>query len=165
MAVIYEEAKTDIEAALAAIEVSRRKSAKVRAWSWAETAITDAVAAGVKNAAELVGGGRYPDFDALEVALKALAGEVVIVTRHNGLVAWLAYHGIEGQVITHASLDQIRGKHVYGALPLHLAAEAASVTVVDLPDLPSEKRGQELSPSEMDVYGASLVTYRVEKVY
>src|SRR3990167_6526893 len=49
---------------------------------------------------------------------------VVIVTRHAGLVEWLAAHGITGAVIAQAAPDDVSGKHVVGALPLHLAALA-----------------------------------------
>jgi len=67
---------------------------------------------------------------------------VVIVTRHQGLVDWLAQRGIVGDVIAHATPDDVRGKDVIGNLPLHLAAVAKSVTVVDMPDLPADWRAR-----------------------
>lgn len=66
----------------------------------------------------------------------------LIVTRHVGLVEWLAQRGITGEVIAHATPDQVGGRHVVGALPMHLAASAASV---------------------MDAGGASLTRYVVSK--
>jgi putative CRISPR-associated protein (TIGR02620 family) len=87
--------------------------------------------------------------------------ETVIVTRHSALVEWLNGQGITGEVISHATPGQVEGKHVYGALPFHLAAMAASVTVVDLPNLPEGKRGHELTAAEMEECGACLATYTV----
>ena len=68
----YEEAQSDKEAALAAIEVARHKNAKARAWAWADTAIKHAVAAGVSNARDLVDSGRYPGLGRLETAVREL---------------------------------------------------------------------------------------------
>ena len=87
--------------------------------------------------------------------------EALIVTRHAGLVEWLALHGVEGQVITQASPDDVRGRHVVGVLPLHLAVLAASVTVVDMPRLTAEQRGKDLTPAEMDEAGATMRRYIV----
>lgn len=88
----------------------------------------------------------------------------LIVTRHAGLVAWLAARGIVGEVIGHATGENVAGRAVIGALPLHLAALAESVTVVDLPGLTAEQRGRDLTPAEMDTVGASLSTFKVERV-
>ena len=88
----------------------------------------------------------------------------VIVTRHQGLVEWLRRRGIEGEVIAHATEDDVRGKDVIGNLPLHLANVALSVTVVDMPNLPPELRGQDLSPEQMDQAGATLTRYVVQKM-
>lgn len=88
----------------------------------------------------------------------------VIITRHSGLVEWLARKGITGEVIAQATAEDVRGKDVVGILPLHLAAEANSISTVDMPRLPAEKRGQDLSPEEMDSFGATLTRYKVERV-
>ena len=85
----------------------------------------------------------------------------VIITRHKGLVEWLRRRGIEGEVIAHATEDDVRGKDVIGNLPLHLASVALSVTVVDMPYLSPELRGQDLSPEQMDEAGATLRRYVV----
>jgi len=90
--------------------------------------------------------------------------ENVIIARHAGLVEWFRRNGITGKVVSHATPSDIEGKHVYGMLPFNLAAQAASVTVVDMPRLTLEQRGKELTPEEMDIAGASLTTYVVKKV-
>ena len=88
----------------------------------------------------------------------------IIVTRHTGLIQWLKSHGIVGDVISHVEFpDQIRGKDVVGVLPLHLAAVAASVTTVEM-TLPADKRGVDLTPEEMDSFGAIMHTYSVQEV-
>ena len=86
----------------------------------------------------------------------------LIVSRHAGAVDWLRRRGLVAPVVAHATAEDVRGKRVYGVLPLHLAAAAADVYTIDLPGLPAEKRGQDLSPEEMDRYGAILRPYRVE---
>lgn len=85
----------------------------------------------------------------------------IIVTRHRGVVAWLKRRGIVGEVIAHATPDEIRDRDVYGILPLHLAAEANSITVIDLPLLSTEQRGRDLNPIEMDNAGAKMIRYIV----
>ena len=64
----------------------------------------------------------------------------------------------------HATPDQVRGRVVYGVLPLHLAAESAEVWSIDLPGLRPEDRGRDLSPAEMDAAGATLRGYRVQSL-
>ncbi len=92
------------------------------------------------------------------------ANRTVIVTRHPGLVEWLRGEGIEGDVIAQATPEDVTGKYVYGALPLHLAALAAEVVTVDLPGLTAGQRGQDLTPEEMDAAGATLSRYRVQRL-
>lgn len=92
----------------------------------------------------------------------------IIVARHPGLLEWLISHGYctpDTPVLTHVDdPDQVRGLHVYGVLPLWLAAYAASVTEVSLPDLPAEMRGKELTKEQMDEYGAVPRTFIVAQV-
>lgn len=88
---------------------------------------------------------------------------MIIITRHAGLVQWLADNGIVGHAIEHAAADDVSGQDVVGALPLHLAALATSVTVVDMPGLTAEQRGRDLTPAEMDAAGATLRTYTVRE--
>ena len=75
----------------------------------------------------------------------------LVVTRHKGLVDFIRAEGIIGEdaeVAEHATPAMVRGRNVIGVLPLDLAAEAASVTVIPLaltPDL----RGRDLSEAEV----------------
>lgn len=87
----------------------------------------------------------------------------IVVTRHPALVKYLVETGLikpGAMVIEHASADQVRGKHVIGVLPLHLAVEAASVTEVPM-DLPPDARGRELSIEEVRQYAGAPVRYVV----
>lgn len=88
----------------------------------------------------------------------------IILSRHAGVVAWLAARAIVGDVVAHATPDQVRGRVVYGVLPLHLAVLAAAVWSVDLPGLTPEQRGQDLTPAEMDSAGAILRGYKVQSL-
>lgn len=72
--------------------------------------------------------------------------KAVVVTRHPALVQLLRERGLIEEacsITAHATTDQIRGKHVFGVLPLELAAEAALVTTIPL-SLAPEDRGKEL---------------------
>lgn len=89
---------------------------------------------------------------------------IIIVTRHKGAIEWLRQQGIEGKAISHATADDVRCRKVYGNLPLHLAAEAASVTIISLPDLKPEQRGKDLSPDEMYAAGAHLESFEVRRI-
>ena len=89
--------------------------------------------------------------------------DVVIVTRHPALVALLRERGIEGRVLTHASPEDVRGRHVVGVLPLHLAALADLVTVPVM-ELRPEDRGRELTLEEVRERFRGLETYSVKKV-
>ena len=86
----------------------------------------------------------------------------IIVTRHSGLVDWLSQRGITGKVIASATPDDVRGMHVIGALPLHLAALADKVTTVDY-FCPMELRGKDLTAQQLDDLGAVLNTYKVTR--
>lgn len=90
--------------------------------------------------------------------------ENLIVTRHHGLVQWLSKRGIRGTVVSHVTDPTILdGKIVYGVLPLSLASRALAVVTIDMPILPAEMRGKDLSPEDMDRWGASLEVYVVHK--
>ena len=151
---------TDLELALECVEKSRRKASKSAAWAEAEQA---ARIAGAGVAVHYQEGSNFPDLERLEKDVRAALDETIIVTRHAGLVEWLAERGITGRVISQATPQDVRGKRVIGVLPLHLAAEAAEVVVVDMPRLRPEQRGQDLTPAEMDEAGAALTTYVVTR--
>lgn len=147
---------TDLERALVRIENSRRKASESAAWAEAEAA---AEIGGVQVYYEE--GNNYPDLNRLERDVRAALDEVVIVTRHAGMVAWLTARGIVGRVIAQATVADVKGKRVIGVLPFHLAAEAAEVMVVDMPRLRLEQRGQDLTPEQMDEAGAYIAVYTV----
>jgi putative CRISPR-associated protein (TIGR02620 family) len=86
--------------------------------------------------------------------------QMVIVTRHAGLVEFLASLGITGDVIGHATADTVSGKNVIGVLPLHLAALAASITTVNI-EAPEHLRGTELTYEQVKAHCRGLTTYKV----
>lgn len=88
--------------------------------------------------------------------------KIIIVTRHPPAVEWLRRRGITGEAIAHIDdPGQIRGCHVIGNLPPHLAAEAAKLSMIELPSRTGVQRGHELSVEEMEAAGTALATYRV----
>ena len=89
--------------------------------------------------------------------------EKVIVTRHPALVEFLKELGVEGEVVSHATEETVRGKHVFGVLPMRLAAEAGKFTEVTLL-VPPELRGKELTLEEVNSLNPTLTTFKVVKV-
>lgn len=92
--------------------------------------------------------------------------EQVVITRHTALIDLLHERGITGAdtpVISHATPDQVQGKHVIGVLPLSLAAQAAVVTEIPL-RLTPDMRGRELDLSTLRVIAGAPVTYKVTVV-
>lgn len=87
--------------------------------------------------------------------------ETVIITRHSGLIEWLKRQGIEGNVISQATSSDVAGKIVIGNLPLHLAVLTERIGSIDMPQLPAADRGRDLSPEEMDNFGAAINWYTV----
>lgn len=149
-----------LEEAIHEIENSARKGSKGAAWECANKA---AIIAGViahKNADN-----NFPDLERLERDVRSVLGnQKVIITRHAGLLEWLKAHGIEATVVTgNATVEDVKGKDVYGILPLWLAAEANSVTEVSMPGLPLEMRGKEYCAAQMDEWGAHMVRFTVRK--
>lgn len=95
---------------------------------------------------------------------KTLVAPEVIVSRHPGTIAWLKNHGITGKIISHVSDPaQIAGKIVIGNVPMHLAVQAHAVVTIDMPSLPTDRRGQDLTPEEMDSFGARMTAYKVTR--
>ena len=90
--------------------------------------------------------------------------ERILITRHKALAEFLNQQGIKfDKIIEHATAEDVKGKDVYGVLPLHLAALANTITSVDL-NLPAEMRGKELTISDVGEYFNSLTTYKVSKI-
>ena len=86
--------------------------------------------------------------------------DTVIVTRHSGLVEWLKRRGIEGEVVSHADEDAVRGKRVYGVLPFRLAALADEFVEVSM-NVPAEMRGKELTAGDIDSLNPQMTAWRV----
>lgn len=89
--------------------------------------------------------------------------EKVIITRHPALVDLLRERGLVDQhtpVLAHASADDVAGRHVYGVLPLSLAALAAMVTEIPL-SLAPEDRGRELDLNRLREIAGETRTYVV----
>lgn len=103
-----------------------------------------------------------------ELRLAAAAQETqavrpVVVTRHPALVEYLTELGVVPagtEVVAHATAEQVRGRHVFGVLPLHLAAEARRVTEVPL-HVPAELRGVELTLAQVRQFAGPLTSYVV----
>lgn len=103
-----------------------------------------------------------------ELRLAAAAQETqavrpVVVTRPPALVEYLTEQGVVPagvEVVTHATAEQVRGRHVFGVLPLHLAAEARRVTEVPL-HVPAELRGVELTLTQVRQFAGPLTSYVV----
>ena len=91
------------------------------------------------------------------------ADSPVVVTRHPALVEYLNELGVVPagtEVVAHATAEQVRGRHVFGVLPLHLAAEARRVTEVPL-HVPAELRGVELTLAQVRQFAGPLTSYVV----
>ena len=92
--------------------------------------------------------------------------ETIVITRHAALAAYLVEIGAvpsTARVIPHASAEDIRGRHVAGPLPLHLAALAASVIHVPL-DIPAELRGVELTLDQVRALARPVERYTVTRL-
>jgi len=93
-----------------------------------------------------------------------MQGDIVIVSRHSGFIAWLRKKlGDElvdkATILETATAEDIHGKVVFGNLPLSLAAEAREVWTVDFKS--PVRGGQDLTVEEMEAAGAELSGYLV----
>jgi len=98
-----------------------------------------------------------------------MVGETIIVTRHEGAVRWLRQRFsalVEGaRVVSHISPEDVPPfSSVIGVLPITVAKQLldrdVSVFLIQLPNVPKELRGEELTPKMMDRYGAKLYLIR-----
>ena len=91
---------------------------------------------------------------------------MVIITRHLALVEYLRELGLADEdtpVFSHATPEEVRGRHVLGVLPLQLAVLAERITVVPL-EVPRDLRGTELTLAQIREFAGEPVTYRVSRV-
>lgn len=89
--------------------------------------------------------------------------DTIIITRHPALLQYLRELGVvheDTPVLSHATAEDVRCKHVYGVLPMRLAAEAAALTEVSM-NVPAEWRGTELSLEQIKACDPTLTTYVV----
>lgn len=90
----------------------------------------------------------------------------VIVSRHPAAIEFIQRcHPLEtsaAPVLASATPEDVRGKVVYGNLPLHLAALAEEVWAVEFSGTPP--RGTEYGVEEMEAAGACLRRYRVTAI-
>ena len=91
---------------------------------------------------------------------------IVIVTRHSGMVEWLGRNGVEGEVLERASREDVEGMRVYGRLPMHLAALTESYTTISIPKVFKrlENAERDLTADEMDELGAYMESYIIYEV-
>jgi len=93
--------------------------------------------------------------------------KTLFVTRHKVLVDYLLEKEIinegEFEVMTHATPQDVKGRHVVGVLPHSLSCLTSSFTEVVL-NLPPEKRGKELTLDDMLTYSKGLNTYKVTRL-
>lgn len=89
--------------------------------------------------------------------------KTVVVTRHPSLVEHLKERGIideSAEVIEHATENDVRGNHVIGILPVHLASLAGRYTNLTM-NVPKELRGEELTIEQVREFAGEPVTYEV----
>ena len=97
--------------------------------------------------------------------------ETVVVSRHPRLVDYLKQEGWVSPdtpfIEANARPDDVQGKHVFGVLPMWLAAKAVLVTEVFV-NPPWDWRGagkQDLTIEEIRLYVRAPVTYEINEVH
>lgn len=86
--------------------------------------------------------------------------QTVIVSRHPATIEWLKNRlGKDTPVYESASEDFVRGKVVYGNLPMSLACITEEYHAVEFERVPP--RGVELSAEDLSWYGIRIVRYTV----
>jgi hypothetical protein len=92
--------------------------------------------------------------------------ECIIVTRHKALANYMREAGIcppDAYEIPHAKPGDVQGRHVYGVLPLRLAALAVAVTEVPL-HLEEQDTHQEISLERLRQIAGPPITYYVKRL-
>lgn len=97
----------------------------------------------------------------------------IIVSRHPAAIAFirekiaeiaaecnLGLDPAQIRVVAEATADDVRGKSVWGNVPLHLGAAANAVNAVEFEGQPP--RGAEYTADDMRRAGAKIRRYRVE---
>jgi len=89
----------------------------------------------------------------------------VLVTRHPALAQYLIEEGMVPsniERVEHATPADVKGREVYGVLPLRLAALASRIVEISL-DIPAELRGVELTIEQIRSMGIGFAAYRVSR--
>ena len=89
----------------------------------------------------------------------------IIVSRHPAAIEFIrraANLDMDVIVIASATVDDVRGKDVYGNIPMNLATHAAGVWAVEFDGAPP--RGAEYDMAAMVAAGAKLVHYGVLRI-
>lgn len=98
---------------------------------------------------------------------KHIAEEILVVTRHKGMLEYLVYMGYipsDSRSITHVTDPSvIKGRIVWGVLPHSLSSLCSVFCEVPL-NLPPEYRGKELSMEEMARFAGPAKYYQVKAV-
>ena len=84
----------------------------------------------------------------------------LIITRHPAAVEFLESFGITGDVHLHATDDLVRGRRVYGVLPMNLACLTDEYYAIEM-DMAADMRGKELTLGDMERMNARVVRYKV----
>lgn len=96
-----------------------------------------------------------------------IAEEILVVTRHSGMVDYLVHMGYipsDAVVISHVTDSSVlKDKTVWGVLPHSLSSLCSVFCEVPL-NLPSEYRGKELSMEEMARFAGPAKCYQVKAV-
>lgn len=112
-----------------------------------------------------------PEVVADMVASDVAVAQTVIISRHSGAVEWLKSKGYYGTVVDHFDGNVECGATYIGVLPIPLVSkiveEGGNFLLLSLPKIAFSERGQELSPEEMTVAGATvhkIITIKLKEV-
>ena len=92
--------------------------------------------------------------------------ETIVVTRHGTLHSYLMEKGLvdaDVQVISNATIEDVKGKKVIGVLPYHLAAAASSIIEVKI-NTPPPLRGANLTLEQVRKYASDAQEYKVVRI-
>ena len=90
----------------------------------------------------------------------------LVVTRYQSLAEYMVKIKLidkDTKIITHAKIQDVKGKHVLGVIPYWLACHAKKFTEIQL-RVPSERKGKELSLEEVEFYSLEPKTYEIREV-
>ena len=94
---------------------------------------------------------------------------ILFISRHPGSIAWMKQQPIHvDRWLEHLQIEDVKPNDVViGILPIHLACQVcemgARFLALDI-NMPSQKRGVEMSEHELNTLGCSIHEYVVHKV-